>query len=131
MINETIKLDFQVENPITFFDIETTGLDLEQDRIIQISAIKYFPDGSTKSLKQNFNPEGRAISKEAQEIHGLSAELLEKEPLFRDKANIIYEEFFKDSDLAGYNILNFDIPLILEEFKRIGIEFYQNKNQEI
>lgn len=120
---ENVKLDFEIKKPITFFDLETTGLDLEQDRIIQMSAIQYQTNGLIKNMKQNFNPEGRIISKEAEAKHGINNEMLLNEPTFREKAEFIFNEFFLNSDLGGFNIRNFDLPLMTEELKRSDISF--------
>jgi len=123
MKEEDVKFDFEILKPITFFDVETTGLDLENDRIVQMSAIQYQPDGMVKNLNLNFNPDGRSISKEAEAKHGLNADMLKNEPTFKDKSQMVYDQFFLNSDIGGFNILNFDVPILIEEFKRIGLHY--------
>lgn len=115
---ENIKLT----KSICFFDVETTGLDVSLDRIIEISIIKVNPDKSRESLYFLINPDGKEIAKEASEKHGYTAEMLSDKPKFEDVANKIFT-FIKDCDLGGYNCLRFDIPILAEEFLRAGIGF--------
>ncbi len=105
-----------LEKPLIFFDLETTGLDCQKDRVVELSAKKLNPDGSQSSLHYLINP-GMDIPQEATDIHGITNGMVADKPLFCDIAEAVYA-FFKDSDLAGYNILRFDIPFLMEEFHR-------------
>ena len=110
----------QFDRDLCFFDLETTGIDLVHDRIVQIALIKYPKDGSNPQERNYFvNPE-QAIKPEAQAIHGLSAETLAKHPPFRLLA-VELLHFIGDADLAGYNSNRFDLPILLEEFARVGL----------
>lgn len=109
----------KIEKPIIFFDIETTGVDLKNDRIIEICAIKYRPDRTRLTIHKYFNP-NRESQPMALEAHGLTTEYLSKYPSFEESANELFE-FFKDSDLGGYNCISFDIPMLYEEFSRCGM----------
>lgn len=108
----------KIDKPIVFFDIETTGIDIKNDRIIEICAIKYRPDRTKLTLHKYFNP-GRESQPMALEAHGLTTEFLSKYNSFEESAEELFE-FFKDSDLGGYNCISFDIPLLYEEFARCG-----------
>jgi len=111
----------KLERPIVFFDVETTGLDLANDRIIEIGMIKISeqnPDG--EAFTRRINPQGRPIDPGAFSKHGISAEDLAICPTFEQLAPEIYE-FMKDCDLGGYNCKRFDIPILIEEFLRAGI----------
>lgn len=113
--------------PIVFFDLETTGLSTTKDRIVEIYMYKLHPDGTDEELYSRFNP-GIDIPPHVAEIHGLDNVMLSMEPKFSEKANDIVE-FMKGSDLSGYNIIKFDIPLLIEELNRVGIthNFKQHK----
>jgi len=115
----------KLTKPVVFFDVETTGLSLSEDRIIEISMIKYHPEDVTKmhdteSFYRKINPDGRPIAEGAFEKHGLSQENLAEEPKFAEVAQDIFD-FIKDCDLGGYNCKRFDIPILIEEFLRVGI----------
>jgi len=101
-------------------DLETTGLSLSEDRIIEISMIKQFPDGDNCSYYKRINPCGRQIAEEAFGKHGIKLEDLEDCPPFSDVSKEIYE-FIKDCDFGGYNCKRFDIPILIEEFLRVNI----------
>lgn len=112
--NETNFLN--LNRPLIFFDLETTGTDCMQDRIIEISAIKHNPDGTHASLYYLLNPT-IPIPEEATEVHGFTNEMVAGQPRFCDVAEMVHQ-YFKDCDLAGYNIRRFDIPFLMEEFHR-------------
>ena len=114
-MNATLK------NPLCVFDIETTGLQVTKDRIVQIAALKIHPNGKQEELNLIVNPE-MEIPQEVIDIHGITNELALNAPTFRELAEEI-KSFFGDSDLAGYNSNKFDIPVLAEEFLRVGIEF--------
>ena len=110
-----------LERPICFFDLETTGTNIVKDRIVEIAIIKIFPDGKENEKIWRVNPEC-PIPKEATLIHGITDLDVQNEPSFRDLSNDIYN-FIKNSDLAGYNSDRFDIPLLVEEMLRAKINF--------
>lgn len=106
--------------PIVFFDIESTGLNIIKDKIVQISLLKIYPDDKQESKTFIFNP-GIPIPQEVVAIHGITNEQVKDKPLFNHHAKEIFE-FIKDCDLSGFNLLKFDVPMLLEEFIRVGIE---------
>lgn len=109
--------------PLAFFDVETTGLNIATDRIVEISILKIFPpDGGRKESKTILIHPTIPIPKEATKIHGISDRDVADAPTFKDCAKELLD-FFGDSDLAGYNCNYFDIPLLMEEFLRTGIDF--------
>ncbi|MCD8296748.1 MAG: ribonuclease H-like domain-containing protein [Prevotella sp.] len=110
-----------LSKPLVIFDLETTGLDLVKDRIIQISYIKVSPDGSEERVNQFVNPE-RVIPAEVVAMTGISNEAVKDAPTFKALAPSLAEKF-KGCDFAGYNSNNFDVPLLAEEFLRAGIDF--------
>ena len=114
-----MKLNLQ--KPLIVFDLETTGLDLVKDRIIQISYIKVFPDGHEKRGNYIINP-GKPIPPEVEALTGITNADVAGKPSFRDMAAQLNDEF-KDCDFAGFNSNHFDIPMLAEEFLRAGIDF--------
>jgi DNA polymerase III subunit epsilon len=115
---------------IVFFDVETSGLSLSEDRIIEISMIKMFPNSKdTESYYKRINPQGRQINEEAFSKHGIKLEDLEGCPIFAEIAKEVYD-FIKDCDLGGYNCKYFDIPILIEEFLRAKI-YINAKNFKI
>ncbi len=108
-----------LQRPLVFFDLETTGTSLTKDRIVELCAIKILPDKSRTMLLQRFNPE-MPIPSSATAIHGITNEMVEDEPTFRERVNEI-AAFFSNCDLAGYNIAKFDIPILVEELLRAGL----------
>ena len=114
-------MNAQLKNSLCVFDLETTGLQVTKDRIVQIAALKIHPDGTEEELNLVVNPE-MEIPQEVIDIHGITNEMAIKAPTFRALAEQI-KSFFGDSDLAGYNSNKFDIPVLAEEFLRVGIEF--------
>jgi DNA polymerase-3 subunit epsilon len=109
----------KLNKPIVFFDLETTGLNQSTDRIVEMYMLKENPDGTTEEFHSRFNPHPVSVSEDAQKVHGISTEDLLGEPSFSEKVNEIIE-FMKDSDLSGYNIIFFDLPLLFEEIARTG-----------
>jgi DNA polymerase-3 subunit epsilon len=118
----------KLERPVVFFDLETTGIDIINDRIIEMCMIKVDVDGSIiQQWKSRFNPEGRLSRPEALEKHKIEDELLLDQDTFSYLAPEIHL-FFEDADIGGYNILRFDLPMLCEEFMRAGIPFsYRTK----
>lgn len=110
-----------LQKPLAFFDLETTGLDVTNDRIIEIGILKMNPDGSQECYQKRVNPE-MPISPESSEITGISNEDVKDCPTFKDLAGEI-AAFIGDADLAGYNSNKFDIPVLAEEFLRAESDF--------
>lgn len=111
-----------MDRPLVFFDIESTGLHIIRDRIIQIALIKFTPGKEEPDeLVKLINPE-IPIPDEAVSVHGFTNEDLRDKPTFRDVAGELYD-FIGDADLAGYNSNRFDIPFLMEEFARAGFDF--------
>lgn len=102
--------------PLAFFDLETTGVNVAEDRIVEISIIKLNPDGSEEVYTRLVNP-GIPIPTEAAAIHGISNEKVANEPSFKELSAEI-RSFIGNADLSGYNCLKFDVPLLVEEFLR-------------
>ncbi len=107
--------------PLCFFDLETTGINITNDRIVEIGILKIFPDGKTKEMNKLVNPE-MTIPKEASDIHGITNDKVDSMPTFKQISKEIYS-FIEECDLAGFNSDRFDIPLLVEEFLRAEIEF--------
>ncbi len=123
-------MDFKLSRDLCFFDIEATGLNVIRDRILQIAIIKYFADGrEPEELSMLINP-GIPISLEAMMVHGIEPKDVAKKPVFQQVAQQIYD-FIGDADLAGYNSNRFDIPILMEEFARVGIDFDVNHRRTI
>lgn len=120
---DTIK-SLNLPKPICFFDTETTGLDLQSDRVCSISITKVFPDGNMETKSTYVNPVIN-ISEQATEIHGITNEMVVDKPKFVQIAKSMHN-FMKDCYLAGYNSNFFDLPLLQEEFLRCGIDFPSN-----
>ena len=114
-----MKLNLQ--KPLVIFDLETTGLDLVKDRVIQISYIKVFPDGKEERANYLINPE-KPIPSVVEELTGIKNEDVKDKPTFKQLAQTL-NQIFSGSDIAGYNSNHFDVPLLAEEFLRAGIDF--------
>jgi DNA polymerase-3 subunit epsilon len=114
-------MQLNLTKPICFFDLETTGINISKDRVVEISILKVYPNGNKESRTWLVNPE-MTIPKEVIEIHGISNEKVVNEPTFKELAKDIYN-MIKDSDLAGFNSNRFDIPLLAEELLRADIDF--------
>ena len=109
------------DRPIIFFDLETTGVNLQVDRIVEISVLKVFPDGTREVRTRRLNPE-MPIPPESSAVHGIYDADVANEPTFRRISKNLFI-FFEDCDLGGYNILKFDIPMLKREFSRAGLTF--------
>lgn len=110
-----------INKPVIFFDLETTGLEITKDQILELAAFKIMPSGEKLKYYGLFKPSVE-ISEEAAEIHGITQDMVADKPAFKEKAAEIYE-FFKDCDLGGYNVIRFDIPMLVEELHRAGIHY--------
>ena len=114
-------MKLNLTKPLVIFDLETTGLDLVKDRIIQISFIKIYPDGKEERGNELINPE-KHIEPIITQLTGISDEDVKDKPTFKQLAQRLSDQF-TGSDFAGFNSNNFDIPLLAEEFLRAGIDF--------
>ena len=125
-----MDLDFNLQSDVVFFDIESTGLNVIRDRIVQIALIKYFSDGKAPiELEMLINP-GIPISQEAMDVHGITPDKLRDKPSFAAVAQELLD-FIGDADLCGYNSDRFDVPMLMEEFARVGIEFNLDNRKSI
>jgi DNA polymerase-3 subunit epsilon len=111
----------QLSRPLAFFDLETTGLNIGTDRIVEISVLKALPDGTTKTLTQRINP-GISIPPDVIKIHGITDADVADQPSFREFAPKLLE-FMRNCDFAGYNSGYFDLPVLAEELMRAGMDF--------
>lgn len=114
-------MKLNLTRPIAFIDLETTGINVAADRIIEISIVKIQPDGNKEIITERINPT-IPISPQATAIHGITNEDLKDEPTFRERAGA-FASFIGNADLAGYNAIKFDIPLLVEEFLRADVDF--------
>lgn len=114
-------MQLKLQRPLVFFDLETTGLNIGKDKIVEIAMLKVMPDGTEISKSMLINP-GMPIPTECSEIHGIYDIDVADKPKFEDVADEI-ATFMEDSDLAGYNSNKFDLPLLVEEFLRAGRRF--------
>jgi len=114
-------VELKLSKPICFFDLETTGIDITKDRIVEISILKVYPNGNKESKTWLVNPT-IPIPAMASAVHGITDEKVANEPTFKELAKQIHN-MIKDSDLAGYNSDRFDIPLLAEEMLRAGVDF--------
>lgn len=115
-------MNLHLERNLIFFDIESTGLNVIRDRIIQLAMIRYHKDGSAPLEKSYLINPGIPISPEAMAVHGITPADVANKPTFRQLAKEIFD-FIGDADLAGYNSNRFDIPVLMEEFARVGMDF--------
>ncbi|MDA3840544.1 MAG: 3'-5' exonuclease [Patescibacteria group bacterium] len=116
-IFDQLKLD----KPIIIFDLETTGLIMTMDRIIEIAYIKIFPNGKVVKEDIYLNPEMK-ISEESMAVHGITDEQVADKPTFKDKAQEFWD-IFANSYYGGFNVIGFDLPLLKREFVRVGMDF--------
>lgn len=114
-------MNLQLTQPIAFIDLETTGINISIDRIVEIAIVKVLPDGTRQVKRKLINPL-MPIPASSSAIHGITDEMVKEAPSFKQVANEI-KQFLEHCDLGGYNSNRFDIPMLIEEFLRIGIEF--------
>ncbi len=123
-------MELPLKKDLCFFDIEATGLNVLRDRIIQVALVKYPRNGQEPvELELMVNP-GIPISAEAMGVHGITPKDVAGKPVFAQVADQLFA-FIGDADLAGYNIGRFDIPLLMEEFARVGLDFKVEKRRVI
>ena len=114
-------MQLKLTKPICFFDLETTGINIAKDRIVEIAVLKVFPNGNKESFVWKVNPT-IPIPKVTTAIHGITNEMVVNEPTFKELAPKIFA-LLKDCDLGGYNSNRFDIPLLAEELLRAEIDY--------
>jgi DNA polymerase III subunit epsilon len=115
------NMQLNLKTPLCFFDLETTGINISQDRIIEIAVIKLMPNGEVIRKTNLVNPT-IPIPKESTAIHGIADKDVEGKPKFKELAKE-YARFFEGADLSGFNILKFDVPMLVEEFLRADVDF--------
>lgn len=120
-------MDLNLQNPIVFFDLETTGISIVKDRIVEISVLKVYPNGKEEQRTIRVNPE-MPISAEASAVHGITDEDVKDCPTFRMIAKEL-ANYIEGCDLGGYNSNRFDIPLLAEEFLRVDVDFDMSKRK--
>jgi len=120
-------MQLNLKNPLVFFDLETTGTDIVNDRIVEISYLKVFPNGTEEAKTMRVNPEV-SIPEGATAIHGISDEDVKGSPTFKEVAKTLAKDI-EGCDLAGYNSNRFDIPLLAEEFLRAGTDIDLKKRK--
>lgn len=114
-------MKLKLTRPVVFFDLETTGTNISSDRIVEISMIKVFPDGHDEEKTRRINP-GIPIPAEATAVHHITDADVADKPLFADIAAQLAESF-AGCDIAGFNSNRFDVPMLAEEFARVGVDF--------
>jgi len=110
-----------LKRSMCFFDLETTGINVGSDRIVEICIVKLSPDGTEETLEQRINPQ-IPIPAEVTAVHGITNADVQDKPTFKEFAHKLLQ-FIGNSDLAGYNALRFDVPLLVEEFLRADVDF--------
>ena len=122
-------MELKLKRPIVFFDLETTGINVSSDRIVEMSLLKISPNGKEQWMTTRINPE-MPIPPKTTEIHGISDEDVAGAPTFREVAKNL-ALFLEGCDLAGYNSIKFDIPLLAEEFLRTDTDFNFRKRKYV
>ncbi|MCK5370323.1 MAG: 3'-5' exonuclease [Cyclobacteriaceae bacterium] len=122
-------MNLKLKIPLAFFDLETTGINIANDRVVEISILKILPNGSEEKRTDLVNP-GIPIPTETSLIHGIYDADVKDAPSFKDLAKSL-AKFLEGCDLAGFNILRFDVPMIVEEFLRAGVNFDVSKRKLI
>ena len=114
-------MQLNLKKPIVFFDLETTGTNIMTDRIIEICYLKIYPNGKEEAKTMRINP-GMHIPEESTAVHGIHDEDVAQCPTFKEVAKEIANDI-EGCDIAGFNSNRFDIPVLVEEFLRVGIDF--------
>lgn len=114
-------MELKLERPIIFFDLETTGTSITRDRIVEISLIKLYPNGDRDVKSRRINPE-MPIPPESTAVHHITDEDVANEPTFRQISRDLLT-IFEGCDIGGFNSNKFDVPLLMEEFARVGLTF--------
>ena len=114
-------MKLQLTRPIAFIDLETTGINISNDRIVEIAIVKISNDGTKQVKRKLINPQ-ISIPKASSDIHGITDDMVKDAPTFKQAAGEI-KQFLENCDLGGYNSNKFDIPVLVEEFLRADIDF--------
>ena len=122
-------MELNLKRPLVVFDLESTGLNITEDRIIELSYVKVYPDGHEESRTLRFNPE-RVIPQQAIDVHHITNDDLKDEPTFKERAHDV-ARVFEGSDIAGFNSNHFDIPLLAQEMSRAGVAFDPSQHRFI
>jgi len=122
-------MELNLRRPLVVFDLESTGLNITEDRIIELSYVKVYPDGHEESKTYRFNPE-KEIPQQAIDVHGITNAMLENEPTFKQRAHDI-AHVFEGSDIAGFNSNHFDIPLLAQEMSKASVNFDPSQHKFI
>ncbi len=122
-------MQLNLKNPLVFFDLETTGINISKDRIVEISLLKVFPNGKEEVKTRRINPE-MPIPAQSTAIHGITDEDVKDCPTFKQIAKSLVE-ILEGSDLAGFNSSRFDVPMLSEELLRAGVDFDMSKKKFI
>ena len=112
-------MSLQISRPIAFIDLETTGVNLSTDRIVEVAIVKILQDGTRQVKRKLINP-GMPIPQQSIDIHGITDAMVKDAPTFKQAANEL-KQFIENCDMGGYNSNRFDIPMLMEEFLRIGM----------
>jgi len=120
-------MDLNLKNPLVFFDLETTGINITRDRIVEISVLKVHPNGKEETKTRRINPE-MPIPPESTAIHGITDEDVKDCPTFKQVAKS-FADLLEGCDMAGFNSSRFDVPLLTEEFLRAGVDFDTSKRK--
>lgn len=122
-------MKLNLRNPICFFDLESTGINITRDRIIEIAVIKVMPNGEVHRKNNLLNP-GMPIPPESSVFHGIYDEDVKDKPSFKEVARD-YAKFMEGADLSGFSILKMDVPMLVEEFLRAGVDFDYSRKKII
>lgn len=122
-------MNLNLKRPLAFIDLETTGINVTTDRIVELSVLKIWPNGKEEWMSTRVNPE-MPIPPKTTAIHGIKDEDVVNSPAFREVAKKL-AVFLEGCDLAGYNAIKFDIPVLAEEFLRVNIDFNFRKRRYI
>ncbi len=122
-------MDLNLKNPLVFFDLETTGINITRDRIVEISLLKISPNGKEETKTRRINPE-MPIPPEATNIHKITDDDVKDCPTFKQIAKSL-TEMLEGCDMAGFNSSRFDVPMLAEEFLRAGVDFDTSKRKFI
>ena len=122
-------MKLNLKNPVIFFDLETTGVNITTDRIVEISYLKVYPNGNEMSRTMRINPEMH-IPEQASAVHGIYDDDVKDCPVFKQVAKEVANDF-EGADIAGFNSNRFDVPLLAEEFLRAGVDLDMTRRKFI
>ena len=114
-------MQLELQRPLAFIDLETTGVNITADRIVEIAIVKITPAGEKLVKRRLINPQ-MPIPKSSSDVHGITDDMVKDAPTFKQLANEI-KQFLDNCDIAGYNSNKFDVPMLIEEFARVGLDF--------